>query len=51
MASTYNKNPMFIDPRKNLRIKPRTMKLKTEDLKLVAEQIIDFKSFTVNGYL
>lgn len=31
-------------------IKPKTMDLNQDDLKLLVEQIIDFDSFTQNGY-
>lgn len=50
MTSTSNQAPMVIDYRNNLQIKPRTLKLREGDLKLIVEQIVDFESFWVNGY-
>lgn len=50
MESTSNQAPMVIDSRKNICIKPRTMKLRGEDQKLTIEYIVDFESFRVNEY-
>lgn len=41
---------MVVDFGNGLQIKPRTMNVRENDLKLILEQMVDFESFIVNGY-
>ncbi|CAL5211990.1 unnamed protein product [Lathyrus oleraceus] len=50
MASSSNPIPMVIDYGKALQIKPKTLMLREEDLKLIIEKIVDFESFRVSGF-
>lgn len=42
--------PMDVEYGKSLYIKPITIDIIKEDLELIVEQIIDLKSFNLNGY-
>lgn len=48
--SYSQKTPMNVESGKSIHIKPRTMDISKEDLKLIVENIVDFKSFNLNGY-
>ena len=50
MAFTSNQALMVVYSGNNLHIKPETLNLKEEDLKLIKDQIVDFKSFKVKEY-
>ncbi|CAL5202945.1 unnamed protein product [Lathyrus oleraceus] len=52
MASLSNAQhaQMNVISDRSMTIKPRAMDLNQEDLKLLVEQIIDFNSFSHNGY-
>lgn len=50
MESSSNPVPMVVEYGKALQIKPNTLMLREEDLKLIIEKIIDFESFRVNGF-
>ncbi|CAL5204105.1 unnamed protein product [Lathyrus oleraceus] len=51
MASSSSKQAsMNVESGKNLYIKPRTINIRKEDLKLILEQIIDLEFFNMNGY-
>lgn len=50
MAFTSNQALMVVYSGNNLHIKPETLKLKEEDIKLIKDQIVDFKSFRVKEY-
>lgn len=41
---------MIINSGKSVKIKPKTMNLNQDDLKLLMEQIVDFDYFNQNGY-
>lgn len=41
---------MIVEFGKSMTIKPKTMDLRQNDLKLLVEQIVDFDSFSHNGY-
>lgn len=41
---------MNVESGKSLTIKPKTINIKKENLKLIVKQIIDFDSFNHNGY-
>lgn len=41
---------MIVNSRKSITIKPKTMNLNQDDLKLLVEQIFNFDSFSQNGY-
>lgn len=51
MASSSNPIPMVVNYGKSLVIKPKTLSLGEEDLKLIVYQIVDFESFRVNRSL
>lgn len=50
MASSSNPVSMVVNHGKALQIKPITLMLREEDLKLIIKKIIDFKPFRVNGF-
>lgn len=41
---------MSVDSEKTMKIKPKTMSINKEDLKIIVRQIIDFRSLALNGY-
>lgn len=51
MASSFSQQaPMNVESGTSLHIKPRTMDIRIEGLKLIVELIVDFVSFNLNGY-
>lgn len=49
-SSSAQHEHMIVEFGKSLTIKPKTMDINHEDIKLLVEQIIDFDSFNQNGY-
>lgn len=49
-TSSSQQAPLTVETRNGFHFKPRTMEIRENDLKFIMEQIVDFKSFEVNGY-
>ncbi|KAI5390327.1 hypothetical protein KIW84_075583 [Lathyrus oleraceus] len=49
-SSSSQKTHVNVDSGASLWIRPKSSLLREEDLKLIIEQVVDFKSFAANGY-
>lgn len=49
-TSCCQQDPLIVETRKGFHLKPITMNIRENNLKMIVEQIVDFKSCEENGY-